>query len=218
MDKDTVITKTREYVHLQLSGEGSGHDWWHIYRVVKLALHIAKKENADQFIVELAALLHDIGDFKFFDGDETVAPRMVRQWVTDLSVPEDTVAHVCAIVRDISFKGAGTIQTRRMETLEGQVVQDADRLDAIGAVGIARTFAYGGFKKREIYNPDIPAEWHENFAAYKKSTGPTINHFYEKLLLLKDLMNTETAKKLAEERHRFMEQYLVQFFKEWNFS
>lgn len=218
MDKQSIIQGTRDYVHHELAGEGSGHDWWHIHRVVQQAIYIAQKEQADLFIVELAALLHDIGDFKFHNGDETVAPRLVRDWLTGLTVPEEIISHICTIVQDISFKGAGVSQATRMTTREGQVVQDADRLDAIGAIGIARTFAYGGYKNREIYNPHIPPQWHDTFVSYKKSSTPTINHFYEKLLLLKNLMNTETAKQLAIERHQFMEKYLEQFFKEWNFS
>ncbi len=209
-----ILAQTASYVRSRLQGEGTGHDWFHVERVRKTAAAIAQKEKADAFIVELAALLHDIADFKFHGGDETIGPRMSRDWLGKLDVPEDVISHVCEIVKDISYKGAGT--PTPMRTLEGKTVQDADRLDALGAVGIARTFAYGGAKNREIYNPDIPPENHETFEQYKNSTGHTINHFYEKLLLLKDLMNTATGKKIAAQRHTFMEQFLHRFFKEWN--
>lgn len=221
MDIQNIISRTREYVRDELSGEGTGHDWWHVDRVTRTALYIAGKEPGviDLFVVELAALLHDIGDFKFHGGDETVGPRMAREWLEKTGVKEPEVSHVCAIVKDISFKGAGhALSGSLMTTLEGKVVQDADRLDALGAVGIARTFAYGGSKGREIYNPNIKPEEHKNFDEYKNKTGPTINHFYEKLLLLKQLMNTETGKELAEKRHQFMEDFLKEFFQEWNFS
>ena len=219
MNKKDILAKTREYVRSQLESQDldTGHDWWHIHRVVKNALFIGKQEIADPFIVELAALLHDIGDFKFHRGDETAGPRITGKWLGDLGVDENTKSHVIEIVRDISFKGAGAISQSRMRTLEGKVVQDADRLDAMGAVGIARAFVYGGFTGREIYNPYIKPRQHESFQEYKDSTGPTINHFYEKLLLLKELMNTETGRKMAQTRHAFMLRYLKQFFKEWNF-
>ena len=216
-----IILKTREYVRKELSGEGTGHDWWHVDRVTRMALYIARQENGDvdMAVVELAALLHDIGDFKFHGGDETVGPRMTREWLVSLYAPEHTIDHVCAIVKDISFKGAGDAQTgTRMKTPEGKIVQDADRLDALGAIGIARTFAYGGAKGREIYNPDCKPHHHKNFAEYKNKTGPTINHFYEKLLLLKDLMNTKTGSELTNQRHEFMANYLKEFYSEWNFS
>ncbi len=197
-----------------LSGEGSGHDWWHILRVWNNAKHIAGYEQVDTFVVELAALLHDIGDHKFYNGDASVGPRMAREWLESQLVPEEIIAHVCSIIRDLSYKGAGT--SSAMPTIEGQVVQDADRLDAIGAIGVARAFAYGGHKNREMYNPAITPVLHNSFEEYKSSTAPTLNHFYEKLLLLKDRMHTETAKKLAAQRHHFMEQFLEQFYAEWN--
>jgi uncharacterized protein len=212
-DQQTILNETENYVKQLLSGEGSGHDWWHILRVWNNAKTIAAAEDADLFIVELAALLHDIGDHKFHNGDETVGPRMAADWLTQLKVPAKTIDHICNIISELSFKGAGT--TSEMSTQEGRIVQDADRLDAIGAIGIARTFAYGGHKNREIYNPTIKPELHSNFEAYKNSTGPTINHFYEKLLLLKDRMHTGTALKMAEERHQYMEAYLQQFYAEW---
>ncbi|WP_018477807.1 HD domain-containing protein [Pontibacter roseus] len=197
-----------------LSGEGSGHDWWHIYRVWKNAQHIASKENgANLYTVELAALLHDIGDHKFHNGDETVGPRLVREWLESIEVEEETIQHICTIINDLSYKGAGT--SSAMHTLEGRIVQDADRLDAIGAIGIARAFAYGGHKGRELHNPDISPVHHDSFESYKSSTGPTINHFYEKLLLLKDRLHTPTARAMAAGRHQFMEDFLKQFFTEW---
>ncbi|WP_114781587.1 HD domain-containing protein [Botryobacter ruber] len=210
---DKIIDATAAFVKGLLAGEGSGHDWWHVYRVWKNTLAIARHEAADRFVVELAALLHDVGDHKFHGGDETVGPRMAREWLEKLSVAEETIAHVCTIIREISFKGAGT--SSAMSTAEGCVVQDADRLDAIGAIGIARAFAYGGHKGRALYNPEIPPVLHTSFEAYKASTAPTINHFYEKLLLLKDRMHTAAAKRMAEQRHRYMEDFLDQFYAEW---
>lgn len=196
-----------------LEGESSGHDWWHVYRVWKNAVYIGKRENADLFVVQLAALLHDIADWKFRVGDDSIGPKIARNWLEKLKVDESTIAHVCEIILEMSFKGAGV--NSRMKTKEGRVVQDADRLDAIGAIGIARAFAYGGHKGREIYNPIIKPERHETFEQYKKGRGPTINHFYEKLLLLKGLMNTITAKKMAAKRHKFMKRFLDEFFVEW---
>jgi uncharacterized protein len=213
MNEEAILKQTEEYIKNKLSGEGSGHDWWHIYCVWKNAIHIGKHENVNLFVVQLAALLHDISDWKFNDGDDDVGPRLAREWLEKMQVEENIISHVCEIIKKMSFKGAG-VKTF-MRTKEGMVVQDADRLDAIGAIGIARTFAYGGHKGREIYNPNVKPELHDSFEKYKSGTGPTINHFYEKLLLLKDLMNTKTAKKIAEERHRFMEQFLDRFYKEW---
>lgn len=213
MHKTKIIQQTAEYIRSRLTGEGSGHDWWHVFRVWKNAVHIAKNETADLFTVELAALLHDIADWKFHDGNDDIGPQLAREWLEKLSVEEDVISHVCQIISDISFKGSG-VQSK-MKTIEGMIVQDADRLDAIGAIGIARTFAYGGAKGREIYNPEIKPEIHHSFEEYKKSKGPTINHFHEKLLLLKDLMNTETARNMAKHRHRFMESFLEEFMYEW---
>lgn len=213
MNNPDIISQTADFVKAKLSGEGSGHDWFHIERVWKTALHIGERENVDMFVVELAALLHDIADWKFSDGDDTAGPREARVWMQQLNVDENTIAHVCEIIKDLSFKGAG-VRTA-MKTREGMVVQDADRLDAMGAIGIARAFAYGGHKKREIHNPSITPTLHQSFKQYKNSTGPTVNHFYEKLLHLKDLMNTETAKQMAEERHTYMEQFLHRFLLEW---
>ncbi len=214
MTKNEIIRKTADYIKEELGGKSSGHDWWHIYRVWKNALHINKSEKSDAFVIQLAALLHDIADWKFHNGDETIGPKLARQWLQKMKVEEKTISHVCDIIKDLSFKGAGT--KSQMKTKEGMIVQDADRLDAIGAIGIARTFAYGGHKNREMYNPNIKPKFHKTAEQYKNNNNPTINHFYEKLLLLKNLMNTKTAKKIAVKRHKYMEKYLDQFFKEWD--
>lgn len=193
MNKEQIINQTAEFIKAKLTGEGSGHDWWHVYRVWKNAEHIGKREEVDLFVVELAALLHDIADWKFNDGNDDIGPQLAREWLEKLSVDEEIISHVCQIIKDASFKGAGV--ATKMKTIEGMVVQDADRLDVIGAIGIARTFAYGGSKGREMHNPEIKPEKHESFEQYKNNHSSTINHFYEKLLLLKELMNTKTAKK-----------------------
>jgi len=208
-----IIEQTAAFIKTRLEGEGSGHDWWHVYRVWKNAIHIGSQENADLFVIELAALLHDIADWKFHDGNDEIGPQMARKWLEELKVEETVITHICQIIQDISFKGAGV--TTNMKTIEGKVVQDADRLDAIGAVGIARTFAYGGSKGREMYNPEIKPEIHASFEQYKNSISPTLNHFYEKLLLLKYLMNTSTARNMAEHRHQIMEDFLAEFYQEW---
>jgi uncharacterized protein len=213
-DPSHVLQQTMDYVKRTLAADSSGHDWWHVHRVWQNAMHIGEAEGADLFVVQLAALLHDIADWKFHNGDETVGPQRARAWLTEMQVDPATIDHVCDIIVHLSFKGAGVATP--MSTLEGQVVQDADRLDAIGAIGIARAFAYGGHAGRAMYDPDIPPEPHDSFAAYKKNSGPTINHFYEKLLLLKDRINTAAGRKIADERHQFMQQYLDRFFAEWN--
>jgi len=213
MDKKLIIKETEKYVKEMLLGEGSGHDWWHIYRVWKTATHIAEKEGGDLFTVELAALLHDIADWKFHDGDDSVGPKKSSEWLQKQGASEDIISHVSSIIKNMSFKGAKVESI--MKTKEGMIVQDADRLDAIGSIGIARTFAYGGYIGREIYNPNIKHQLHTSFETYKNNKSPTVNHFYEKLLLLKNLMNTQTAKEMALERHKFMELFLDRFFKEW---
>ncbi|MDD5435670.1 MAG: HD domain-containing protein [Nitrospira sp.] len=213
MNKEEILKKTEEYVREKMESESSGHDWWHVYRVWKTSVHIGKEEKADLFIVQLAALLHDIADHKFHGGDLTVGPRVARGWLEGLNVAEEAIAHICEIIKDVSFKGAG-VETP-MRTPEGRVVQDADRLDAIGAIGIARAFTYGGYKGLAMYDPAVKPAEHETFEQYKNNKGPSINHFYEKLLLLRNLMNTKSAMKMAEERHQFMEEYLDRFFKEW---
>lgn len=217
MKTTEIIEQTIAFVKETLANAEGGHDWFHIQRVFKNALLIAKDETGtdyDTLVIGLGALLHDIADSKFYDGDETVGPRMAREFLESLAVDEAVIAHVVAIIENISFKGGKT--ERRFTSKELDIVQDADRLDAIGAIGIARTFNYGGFKNRAIYDPEIPPDLHMDKETYKKSTAPTINHFYEKLLLLKDRMNTESGKKIAQKRHEFMEQFLEQFYAEWN--
>jgi len=214
MSDNEVIQKTAEHIRSLLSGEGSGHDWWHIRRVWNTARRIGRDEQVTMAVVELAALLHDIADWKFHHGDEKEGPRKAREWLQSLSVEKGIIGHVCTIIEELSYKGAGTATP--MSTREGMVVQDADRLDAIGAIGIARAFAYGGYKKRTLYDPGTKPTMHNSVEEYKKNNGTTINHFHEKLLLLKDRMNTNTAKRIAEERHRFMEEYLRRFHQEWD--
>jgi uncharacterized protein len=213
LNERDIIQKTTDHVRGLLSGEGSGHDWFHIERVRNTALAIARQEHADLFIVELAALLHDVADWKFAGGDHDAGPRAAREWLAALDVAPDVIDHVCGIIAGLSFKGAGV--DTPMNSIEGQCVQDADRLDALGAIGIARAFAYSGHKGRPLYDPAIPPEPHATFEAYKRNTGPTLNHFYEKLLLLKDRMTTLTARRLATARHIYLEQFLDQFLAEW---
>lgn len=209
-----VILSTIEFVKRTLANAEGGHDWFHIERVWKTARNIAEQEEVDIHVVELAALLHDIADSKFHDGDESVGPRIARNYLESKQLPFDIVEHVVMIIENISFKGGNHVMN--FSSKELLVVQDADRLDAIGAIGIARAFNYGGFKNRSLYDPSIPPNLQMDKETYKKNTAPTINHFYEKLLQLKDRMNTATGKKIAEERHRFMELYLEQFYKEWS--
>ena len=214
MKNEKLIRKCENFVRQQLEGEGSGHDWWHIVRVRNMALNIAAKEGGNREIIELAALLHDIADHKFHNGDLEAGPRVAAEFLKKEGLSEKTVQAIAHIIREVSFKGAGIPD--QVSTLEAKIVQDADRLDAIGAIGIARTFAYGGSKNRPLYDPSVESEMHSDFEKYRKSTAPTINHFYEKLLLLKDRMHTASARQIALERHRFMEHYLERFFEEWN--
>ncbi|GFD78635.1 HD domain-containing protein [Tenacibaculum mesophilum] len=214
MNREQIIQNTIEFVKETLKGAEGGHDFFHIERVYKNALLIAKNENVDKFVVSLGALLHDIADSKFYDGDETVGPQKARTFLESQQVSEEIITHIEKIITNISFKGGNFKQS--FTSPELNVIQDADRLDAIGAVGIARCFNYGGFKNRELYNPEIPPNLKMTKEEYKKSTAPTINHFYEKLLLLKDKMNTTTGKAIAEQRHAYMEGFLEQFYKEWN--
>ena len=207
-----LIDRTVNHVQAVLSGDGTGHDWWHVHRVWRMAQRIGRAENADLLVVELAALLHDIADWKLQDGDTSVGPARAKEWLDSLGMDMGVVDHVCQIVANISFKGAAVEQPPL--SLEGRVVQDADRLDAMGAIGIARAFVYGGAKGREIYDPGVQPTEHRTAESYLKG-GTTINHFYEKLLLLKDRMNTATGRAMAEERHRFMEDYLRRFYEEW---
>lgn len=216
MSTTEMILDTERFVREKLAGDSSGHDWWHIDRVRRTALNLAKIEDADPLIVELASLLHDIADWKFHGGDEGAGPKAAREWLVQHQISSEVIDHVCRIIATVSFKGAGV--STEMSSLEGKCVQDADRLDAIGAIGIARTFAFGGHFGRPMYDPEIPVELHQSFAAYKSKSGPSINHFYEKLLLLKGRMQTEAGRKLAAQRHEFMENYLKQFFAEWDGS
>lgn len=210
---EKVIQSTVEFVKETLKEAEGGHDWFHIERVWKLSQTISKSESCNQLVVELAALLHDIADSKFHDGDETVGPQKAKSFLHSIGVSDQTIESVIYILENISFKGG----TKKIDnpSIELQIVQDADRLDAIGAIGITRTFNYGGFKNRKIYDPAIAPVMNMDAETYKKSEAPTINHFYEKLLLLKDRMNTETGKKLALKRHEFMEQFLETFYLEW---
>ena len=208
-----IIDATIRYVKQQLEGAEAGHDWFHIERVYRNALHIADQENCNREVVQLAALLHDIADSKFHGGDESIGPKTARIFLEGQHADEATIDHVVKIIENISFKGGKTERT--FSSLELDIVQDADRLDAIGAIGIARTFNYGGFKNRPMYDPAIAPNMHMTKEEYKSNNAPTINHLYEKLLLLKERMNTSTGKKLAEERHRFMEVFLAQFYAEW---
>lgn len=208
-----LIEKTIAFAKATLENAEGGHDWYHVERVYKNAVLISKNENANPFIVALGALLHDIADSKFYDGDETVGPRLASSFLIKLNVDSAVIEHVLQIIKNISFKGGNGEQTFTSPELD--VVQDADRLDALGAIGIARTFNYGGFKNRKIYDPSIVPQLDMTPEEYKASTAPTINHFYEKLLLLKDRMNTKTGKKLAEKRHQYMESFLDQFYAEW---
>jgi uncharacterized protein len=209
----SIIDKTILFVQSKLEQAEGGHDWFHIERVYKNALLIAQEESCDITVVKLAALLHDIADSKFHDGDETIGPKTARLFLEAENVDEATIIHVVNIIENISFKGGNFERTFSSKELE--IVQDADRLDAIGAIGIARCFNYGGFKNRALYNPVIAPNLNMSKEEYKNSDSPTLNHFYEKLLLLKDKMNTETGKKIAAARHRFMENFLSQFYAEW---
>ncbi|WP_037318540.1 HD domain-containing protein [Salegentibacter sp. Hel_I_6] len=214
MNKPQILKNTKTFVKETLKNAEGGHDWFHIQRVWKNAKLIAKNENADLFIVELGALLHDIADSKFHNGDESVGPNVASKFLEKQQVDAEVIDQVVKIIENVSFKG-GNIQ-REFNSIELEIVQDADRLDALGAIGIARTFNYGGFKGRALYDPEIKPDLNMSKEEYKASTAPTINHFYEKLLLLKDRMNTETGKEIAQRRHEFMELYLEQFYAEWN--
>jgi uncharacterized protein len=214
MEHQQLIGDTIAFVKNELKNAEGGHDWFHIERVWKNALLIAEGEDCDLRVVELGALLHDIADSKFHGGDETVGPKVARAFLESHQVDEPTIVHVINIIDNISYKG-GNFE-RQFHSKELAIVQDADRLDALGAIGIARCFNYGGFKNRALYNPEIPPVLNMSKDDYKKSESPTINHFYEKLLLLKDLMHTETGKQIAAKRHRIMEDFLAQFYAEWN--
>lgn len=214
MTHDLLITSTENFVKKTLAGAESGHDWWHILRVWNNAKLIAQTEDVNMTIIELAALLHDIADSKFNNGDEEIGPQTAANFLREIGAEETIVEQVALIIKHLSFKASFDGQTYFSNELA--VVQDADRLDAIGAIGIARAFTYGGYKNREMYNPEIKVDLNLTKETYKNSTAPTINHFYEKLLLLKDKMNTSTGKRLAQSRHDFMELYLQQFYNEWD--
>lgn len=214
MNDSEIVNKTILFVKQKLENAEGGHDWFHIERVYKNALLIAAGEDCDILVVKLGALLHDIADSKFNNGDETLGPKIAREFLETEKVEEKTIQHIINIIENISFKGGNTQQT--FSSIELNIVQDADRLDALGAIGIARAFNYGGFKNRPLYNPNIAPNLRMSSEEYKNSQAPTLNHFYEKLLLLKDKMNTETGKKIAQERHRYMEGFLAQFYAEWD--
>lgn len=215
MDKDLIIEKTKEFVKNKLYGEGSGHDWFHIERVYNLSRFLANEEKADNFIVEMTALLHDIDDWKFSNGTKTNTT-ITEEFLNSVNVDKESINKIITIIKTMSFKGGVVDSTQN--TIEGMIVQDADRLDAIGAIGIARTFAYGGSKNRPIYDPNIAPINFTSLEEVKNAENHTINHFYEKLLKLKDLMNTDSAKIIAEKRHKFMEDFLKEFYSEWNFN
>ena len=212
--QSALIERVAAQIRRRFVGESSGHDWYHIQRVWKLTQQIAAREGANLEIAELGALVHDIADWKFCAGDETVGPREARRLLSDEGVPGDLIEAVTDIVATISFKGAGV--TTAMKTLEGQCVQDADRLDAMGAIGIARCFAYGGHAGRAMYDPDVHPTMHATAEAYKSAKGTSLNHFHEKLFLLKDRMNTAGGRAMAEERHRYMKEFVDRFLHEWN--
>ena len=214
MTEELLIEHTIAYVKETLQNAEGGHDWFHIERVYKNSLNIAASEEANLLVVKLGALLHDIADSKFHGGDDTVGPEKARDFLETQKVSEAIIDHVVKIIENISFKG-GNVQ-QQFRSIELDIVQDADRLDALGAIGIARTFNYGGFKNRPLYDPEIKPNLNMSKEEYKASLAPTINHFYEKLLLLKERMNTATGRKIAEQRHAFMEVFLDQFYAEWD--
>lgn len=214
MTRENIVEKTENFVKDTLAGAEGGHDWWHIYRVWTLSRQIAATEDVDLYVVELGALLHDIADSKFHGGDEEIGPRRAKQFLSSIGVEEEIIVHVEKIIANISFRGGKHTQLFRSPELD--VIQDADRLDSMGAIGIARTFSFGGHKNREIYNPEIPPNLDMTTREYKKSSAPSLNHFYEKLLLLRDRMNTKTGKELAIHRHNYMETFLEEFYGEWD--
>ncbi|UPL50933.1 HD domain-containing protein [Hymenobacter sublimis] len=211
---DPLVARTADFIRSKFLHEGSGHDWEHIRRVWQVARALAQHTpQADPLVTELGALLHDVADWKFHDGDEEAGPRAARQWLESQQAPENVILAVEKIIREISFKGLGVATP--MSTVEGELVQDADRLDAIGAIGVARAFAYGGHKGRPLHDPAVLPLQHDTFESYKQNTAPTINHFYEKLLHLRERLNTPAARQVAQERHAFLEQFLAQFLREW---
>lgn len=207
------IEQTINFVKKTLEHAEAGHDWFHIERVFKTSLNINKIEKGDELIVSFAALLHDIADPKFNNGDEELGPNVAADFLKSINIDDHVVNEVKLIIQNMSFKNS--FDNKGFTSKEMNIVQDADRLDAIGAIGIARAFTYGGYKNRVLYNPEIKPEQHHSKESYKNTTAPTINHFYEKLLLLKDVMNTESGKAIAEKRHNFMISYLEHFYSEW---
>ncbi|QNM85397.1 HD domain-containing protein [Polaribacter pectinis] len=216
MNEEKVIENTILFVKEELKDAEGGHDWFHIERVFKNAILISREEDVNVFVVSLAALLHDIADPKFYNGDETIGPKLATEFLEKQKVNKETILHVVNIINHISYKNSFDKNGEKFTSKELEVVQDADRLDAIGAIGIARCFNYGGFKNRALYDPEILPNLNMTKEEYKKSSAPTINHFYEKLLLLKDKMNTNSGKRIATDRHNYMEQFLNQFYNEWN--
>jgi uncharacterized protein len=216
MKQEKIISNTIVFVKEELKNAEGGHDWFHIERVYKNTLLISKEEKVNTFVVSLAALLHDIADSKFYNGDETLGPKKAKNFLEEQSVDKEIINHVINIIKHISFKNSFDKERNKFTSKELEVVQDADRLDAIGAIGIARCFNYGGFKNRALYNPEISPNLEMSKEEYKNSNAPTINHFYEKLLLLKDTMNTTSGKKIAANRHVYMEEFLNQFYEEWD--
>lgn len=214
VDAKTIIEQTAAFVQGKLQNAEAGHDWWHVQRVWNNTKLILETEKADTLVCEVTALLHDIADSKFHGGDEQLGPRIAREFLNGIGLDPERIEHIGNIILNMSYKAS--LAQIEFHSKELEVVQDADRLDAIGAIGIARAFHYGGFKNRELYNPGIPAETKLTKEGYKNTTAPTINHFYEKLLLLRDKMNTNTAKRIAEKRHQFMELFLQQFYGEWD--
>jgi len=212
-NQQALVNQTIEYVKHELAKAEGGHDWWHIWRVWKLSVKIAQSEEADMLVVELGALLHDIADSKFHHGDETLGPQKASSFLESRGLDESVIDHVVKIVENISFSASKEKQSFRSKELD--IIQDADRLDAMGAIGVARAFNFGGFKNREMYNPEIKPKLNMTKEEYKRNNAPTINHFYEKLLLLKDRMNTDTGKKMAIQRHEYMEKFLARFYQEW---
>ena len=210
MKDEEILEKTRDFSKNCLKNAEPGHDWFHIQRVCKIAKFIGKEEKADMFIIEMAALLHDVSDYKFGDAEEDL--RNIKSLLESFDLDKRKTKNIMEIIQNISFKGSG--EKNKIKSIEGKIVQDADRLDALGAIGIARAFSFAGHKKNPYFDPEIPPKKNMKFGEYKRSESPAVNHFYEKLLLLKDMMNTKTAKKMAEDRHKFMEKYLERFFKE----
>lgn len=213
MNKALILEKTRDFVKEKMYKEGSGHDWFHVERVCNMSKYLAQKESADMFIVEMTALLHDIDDWKFSDVYNTT---VTEEFLKSVEVSEEDSNRILNIIKTMSYKGGVVDSTQN--TIEGMVVQDADRLDALGAIGIARAFAYGGSKNRSMYDPSIKPIDFKSLDEVKNKDNHTINHFYEKLFKLKDLMNTNTAKEIAKKRHKYMEDFIEEFYSEWNFK